>query len=56
MKNYCLVYRKNTYNVNSKMIKTKNDRLELKSQCSICGNKISRLVKKNKKQKEFYHL
>ena len=45
MKTYCLVCRKNTDNVNSKMIKTKNGRLELKSQCSICGNKKSRFVK-----------
>ena len=45
MKTYCLVYRKNTDNVNSKMIKTKNGRLQLKSQCSICGNKKSRFVK-----------
>ena len=28
------------------MIKTKNDRLQLKSQYSICGNKKSRFVKK----------
>ena len=28
------------------MIKTRNDRLQLKSQCSICGNKKSRFVKK----------
>ena len=55
MKTYCLVCRKNTNNVNSKMIKTKNDRLQLKSQFSICGNKRSRFVKKNKNQKEFYH-
>ena len=27
------------------MIKTKNGRLQLKSQCSICGNKKSRFVK-----------
>ena len=39
MKTYCLVCRKNTDNVNSKMIATKNDRLQLKSQCSICGKK-----------------
>ena len=53
MKNYYLVCRKNTYNVNSKMIKTINDRLELKSQCSICGNKISRLVKKTRNKRNF---
>ena len=46
MKSYCLVCRKNTDNVNSKGIKTKNDRIQLKSQCSICGNKKSRFVKK----------
>ena len=28
------------------MIKTKNDRLQPKSQCSICGNKKSVFVKK----------
>ena len=55
MQTYCVSCRKNTDNVNSKIIKTKNDRLQLKSQCSICGNKKSRFVK-NKKQKEFYHL
>ena len=27
------------------MMKTKNGRLQLKSQCSICGNKKSRFVK-----------
>ena len=32
MNTYCLVYRKNTGDVNSKMIKTKNDRLQLKFQ------------------------
>ena len=37
MKTYCLVCRKNTDNVNSKMIKTKNGKLQIK--CSICGNK-----------------
>ena len=45
-KQACLVCSKNTDNVNSKMVKTKNVRLQLKSQCSICGNKKSRFVKK----------
>ena len=45
MKTYSLACRKNTDNINSKMIKTKNGRLQLKSQCSICGNKKSRFVK-----------
>ena len=45
MKTYCLVCRKSTDNVNSKMIRTKNGRLKLRSHCSICGNKKSRFVK-----------
>ena len=45
MKTYCLVCRKTTDNVNSKMTKTENGRLQLKSQCSIYGNKKSRFVK-----------
>ena len=46
MMTYCSVCSKNTDNVNSKMVKTKNVRLQLKSQCSICGNTKSRFVKK----------
>ena len=45
MKTYCLVCTKNTDNTNTKMIKTKNGRLQLKSQCSICENKKSIFVK-----------
>ena len=45
MQTYCVSCGKNTGNVNSKMVKTKNGRLQLKSQCSICGNKKSRFVK-----------
>ena len=39
MQTYFVSFRKNTDNVNSKMIRIKNGRLQLKSQCSICGNK-----------------
>ena len=45
MKTYCLVCTKNTDNTNTKMIKTKNGKLQLKSQCSICENKKSIFVK-----------
>ena len=55
MQTYCVSCRKNTDSVNSKMVKAKNGRLQLKSQCSVCGNK-SRFVKKNTKQKGCYHL
>ena len=45
MKTYCSVCRKNTENKDAKIIKTKNGRLQMRSQCSICGNKKSRFVK-----------
>ena len=51
MKTYCLVCRKNTDNINSKMIKTKNGRLQLKSLCSICGNEKSRFVQEQEAKK-----
>ena len=46
MKTYCLVCRNNTENKDTKTIKTKNGRLQMRSQCSVCGNKKSRFVKK----------
>ena len=45
MQTYCVSFRKNTENKDAKVIKTKNDRLQMRSQCSICGNKRSRFVK-----------
>ena len=45
MKTYCLMCRKSTDNFNSKMMKTKNGRLQWKSKCSVCRNKRSRFVK-----------
>ena len=41
---YCLVCKKNTI-INSKMVKTKNGRLMLLSQCSVCKNKKSKFMK-----------
>ena len=45
MQTYCVSCRKKTDNVNSKMIKTTNGRLQFNCQCSICGNKKGRFVK-----------
>ena len=45
MKTYCLVCKKNTNNINSKMIKTKNNRLMLLSQCPVCKNKKTKFIK-----------
>ena len=46
MNTYCLKCKKNTGNTDSKMFKTKNNRLLMQSKCSVCGTKKSRFVKK----------
>ena len=45
METYCVKCRKNTENLNSKIFKTKNNRLIMQSKCSDCGIKKSRFVK-----------
>ena len=45
MKTYCIKCRKNTENLDSKVFKTKNDRLIMQSKCPVCGIKKSRFVK-----------
>ena len=45
MKTYCIKCRKNTENLNSRIFKTKNDRLIMQSKCPVCGIKKSRFVK-----------
>ena len=47
MKTYCMVCKKDTENKNPKVFKTKNERLILKSICSVCSNKKSRFISKN---------
>ena len=42
---YSLVCKKSTENKDAKMIKTKNGRLMLSSNCVVCGNKRSRFMK-----------
>ena len=44
MKTYCIKCRKDTENLNSKIFKTKNNRLIMQSKCSDCGIKKSRFV------------
>ena len=46
MNTYCLKCKKDTANIDPKMVKTKNNRLLMQSKCSVCGTKKSRLVKK----------
>ena len=36
---YCVKFRKNTENLNSKILKTKNNRLIIQSKRAVCGAK-----------------
>ena len=44
MNTYCLKCKKDTANIDPKMVKTKNNRLLMQSKCSVCGTKKSRFV------------
>ena len=45
MKTYCFKCKKDTYNIDPKMFRTKNNRLLMQSKCSVCGTKKSPFVK-----------
>ena len=45
MKTYCVKCRKDTGDIDSKMVRTKNNRLITQSKCSVCRSKTSRFVK-----------
>ena len=42
---YCLICKKYTENNNSKIVRNKENRLMIQSNCAICGNKKSRFIK-----------
>ena len=44
MNTYCLVCKKNTGNINPKVIKIKNNRKMMLSRCSICNNRKSTFI------------
>ena len=45
MKTYCVKCKKDTENIDPKMVRTKNNRLIMQSKCPICRIKRSRFVK-----------
>ena len=45
MKTYCVKCRKDTENIDPKMVRTKKNRLVMLSKCSVCGIKKSRFLK-----------
>ena len=45
MLSYCLKGRKNTESKNPKVVKTKNGRIVLLSNCGVCGSKKTKPIK-----------
>ena len=45
MKTYCVKCRKDTENIDPRMLRTKNNRLIMQSNCPVCVIKKSRFVK-----------
>ena len=45
---YCLLCRKYTENINLKIVRNRQNRLMIQSNCAVCGNKKSRFIKEQK--------
>ena len=45
MKNYCVKCKRDTENIDPKIVRTKQNRLAMQSKCSVCRIKKSRFVK-----------
>ena len=45
MKTYCVKCRRDTKNIDPKMVRTKNNRLIMQTKCSVCGVKKLRFMK-----------
>ena len=45
MKTYCVKCRKDTENIDPKIVRTKSNSLIMQSKCSVCGIKKPRFVK-----------
>ena len=56
MKTYCVKCRKNTENIDPKVVRTKNNRLIMPSKCSVCGIKKSRFAKEQEAKSLFSNL
>ena len=45
---YCLACRKYTKNINPKIVRNRQNRLMIQSNCAVCNSKKSRFIKKQK--------
>ena len=48
MTTYCVKCKKDTENIDPKIVRTKDNRLVMQSKCSVCGIRKSRPVKETK--------
>ena len=51
MKTYCVKCKKDTENIDPKIVRTKNNRLVLQSKCSICGIKKIKICKRTRSKR-----
>ena len=51
MKTYCVKCKKDTGNIDPKIVKTKNGRLLMQLKCTICRIKNSRFIKEQERKK-----
>ena len=45
---YCLACRKHTENINRKIVRNRQNRLMIQSNCAVCNSKKSRFIKEQK--------
>ena len=53
---YCLKCKKNTKNIDAKMMKTENGSFVLSSKCAVCDSKKSKFMKKQEAEGLLNHL
>ena len=56
LKTYCMKCKKDTENIDPKMVRTKNNRLIMQSKCPVCEIKKSRFVKEQEAKGLFSNL
>ena len=56
MKTYCVKCRKETENINPRVLKTSNGRTMILSKCAICSSKKSRFIKNQEAKGLLSHL
>ena len=56
MNTYCITCRKDTENIDPRIVRTENNRLVMQSKCSVCGIKKSRFLKEQEAKDLFSNL